>query len=73
MLKANREIILQMLYNRIYNKYLFILYNNINFYKKIQNYCIYNTFYQVAYTTSDICFMKELKYLNSNNINYNAI
>lgn len=38
MLKTNRKIILQMLYNKIYNKYFLILYNNINFYKKVQNY-----------------------------------
>lgn len=37
-LKTNRKIILQMLYNKIYNKYFLILYNNINFYKKVQNY-----------------------------------
>lgn len=33
-LKANSKAVLQMLCNKVYNKRFFILYDNINFYKK---------------------------------------
>ena len=72
-LNANKQAILRLFCKKVNVKQFFLSYDNINFYKKVQDQRIYNKYYQIAYTTGYICFMKDKASFFCYIIDYKAV
>ena len=72
-LNTNGQAVLRMLCKRVNIKQFFLSYDNINFYKKVQDQRVHNKNYQVVYIAGYICFMKGQKSLFCYTVDYKAI
>lgn len=57
-LNANRQVVLRMLCKNVNIEQFFLFYDNINFYKKVQDQRVHNKNHQVAYIAGYIYFIK---------------
>lgn len=55
------------------NERFLVLYDNMNFYKMVQDQQVHNKAHQVAYMAWYVWFMKREGCLNANTINHHAI
>ena len=70
---ANKQAILRILYEKVNVTQFFLFYNNINFYKKVQDQKVYNKNYQVVYITRYIYFMKHKNFFFCHFVNYKTV
>ncbi len=72
-LNANGQVVLRLLCKRVNVERFFLSYDNVNFYKKVQDQRVHNKNYQVAYTTRYIYFMKGEASLFYHTVDYEAV
>lgn len=77
-LQVNAQAILSRLKERVQSQWLFILYDNMNFYKKVRDQRLYNKVYIVNYTAGYMCFINaedgsSLPYINCNQVQHEAV
>ncbi len=72
-LNANRQAVLRLLCERVNVERFFLSYNNINFYKKVQDQRVHNKNHQVAYTAGYIYFIKGEASLLCHTVDYEAV
>lgn len=72
-LNANGQAVLRMLCERVNIEQFFLSYDNMNFYKKVQDQRTHNKNHQVAYSARYICFMKGQSFLLCHTVDYEAI
>lgn len=65
--------LLKILHKKVNIKQFFLFYDNIYFYKKVQNQRVYNKNHQIAYIIRYICFIKGQAFFLHYIINYEAV
>ncbi len=72
-LNANEQGVLRLLCKKVNIERFFLFYDNMNFYKKVQDQKIHNKNHQVAYITRYVCFIKCEAFFLCHTINYEVV
>ena len=72
-LNANKQAVLRLLCKKVTVKQFFLFYDNMNFYKKVQDQKVHNKNHQVIYIPRYICFIKSKASLLCHTVDYEAV